>query len=251
MSIQTQIIRTILVDDELAARETLRTYLLKYCKGIEIVGEACDVPSAIAIIKELKPALVFLDVEMPFGNAFDVLEQSSEQRFETIFVTAFTEYAIKAFNFSASYYILKPVDIQELTKAVDKVKTLINHQSSPNVSNILYENFKFPENKKLVLPTTNGFEVILVNTIIRLCGSSNYTEIYLMDGKKKVVSRVLKFFEDLLSDQGFMRIHKSHIINLEQVKRYHKGKGGSIELSDGSEVEVSPTKKQELLARFK
>ena len=244
-------IRTIIVDDELAARETLRTYLIKYCTGIEIIGEASDVPSAISIINELKPALVFLDVEMPFGNAFDVLENTAEIGFETIFITAFSEYAIKAFNFSASYYILKPVDIQDLLKAVTKVKSLLSQKSTPNISQILYENFKYPENKKLVLPTTNGFEVVLVKNIIRLSGSSNYTEIYLIDGKKKVVSRILKVFEDMLSDQGFMRIHKSHIINLEHIKSYHKGKGGSIELTDGSEVEVSPNKKQELLALFK
>lgn len=245
-----QFIQAIIVDDEPAARETLLSYINKYCEGISVIGEASDVPSAIETINRLKPALVFLDVEMPFGNAFDVLENTASLGFETIFITAFSEYAIKAFNFSAAYYILKPVDIGELVKAVNKVKVQLSQKSQPVVSQVLYENIKNPENKKLVLPTTTGFEVVLVKNIVRLSGSSNYTEIFLNDGKKKVVSRVLKVFEEMLNDQGFMRIHKSHIINLEQIKAYHKGRGGTVELTDGSEIEVSPNKKQELLAFF-
>ncbi len=245
-----QFIKAIIVDDEPAARETLLSYITKYCEGINVIGEASDVPSAIETINRLRPNLVFLDVEMPFGNAFDVLENTDSLGFETIFITAFSEYAIKAFNFSAAYYILKPVDIGELVKAVDKVKIQLSQKSQPIVSQVLYENIKNPKNKKLVLPTTTGFEVVAVKNIIRLSGSSNYTEIFLNDGKKKVVSRVLKVFEEMLADQGFMRVHKSHIINLEQIKAYHKGRGGTVELSDGSEIEVSPNKKQELIGYF-
>jgi two-component system LytT family response regulator len=243
-------IKAILVDDEQAARETLNSYINKYCQGIEIIGEAQDVPSAIECIRRLKPQLVFLDVEMPFGNAFDVLEQTSELEYETIFITAFSDYAIKAFNFSAAYYILKPVDIGELIKAVDKVKHQIDQKIKPVVSKIIADNLKHPEHKKLVLPTTTGFEVIAIHDIVRLSGSSNYTEIFLNDGKKKVVSRVLKYFEEMLKDHGFMRVHKSHIINIEQIKSYHKGRGGMVVMSDKSEVEVSPLKKQELLGHF-
>lgn len=243
-------IRALIIDDEQAARETLNTYISKYCVGIDIVGEAVDVPSAIAAIKQLKPELLFLDVEMPFGNAFDVLEGTSEINYETIFITAFSEYAIKAFNFSAAYYILKPVDIEELVKAVEKVKEQLSLKIKNIPGQILAENFSHPENKKLVLPTPTGFEVVKVKDIIRLCGSSNYTEIYLNDGRKKVVSRVLKNFEDMLAEQGFMRVHKSHIINLEHIKSYHKGRGGSVVLSDGCEVEVSPNKKADLLKFF-
>ncbi len=248
--IQNETINAILVDDEQAARETLHSYIKKYCQGIQIVGEAQDVPSAIEAIRRWKPQLVFLDVEMPFGNAFDVLEQTADHEFETIFITAFSDYAIKAFNFSAAYYILKPVDIGELVKAVEKVKRQIDQKIKPVISKIIAENIRHPENKKLVLPTTNGFEVIAIQDIVRLSGSSNYTEIFLVDGKKKVVSRVLKYFEEMLKDHGFMRIHKSHIINIEQIKSYHKGRGGTVMMSDKSEVEVSPLKKQELLAHF-
>lgn len=246
----TKTITALIVDDEPAARETLLAYIGKYCEGVNVIGEAADVPSAIETINRLKPELVFLDVEMPFGNAFDVLENTATIGFETIFITAYSEYAINAFNFSAAYYILKPVDIGELIKAVNKVRTSLSQKSVPRVSQVLYENMRHPENKKLVLPTTTGFEVVAIKDIVRLSGSSNYTEIFLTDGKKKVVSKVLKFFEEMLFDQGFMRVHKSHIINLEQIKKYHKGRGGSIELTDGSEIEVSPNKKQELLGHF-
>ena len=250
MTVSNKNIQAIIVDDEAAARETLLSYIKKYCEGVSVIGEAFDVPSAIETINRLKPQLVFLDVEMPFGNAFDVLENTASIGFQTIFITAFSEYAIKAFNFSAAYYILKPVDIEELLLAVNKVKSQLEKNEKPIVSQVLYDNIKNPENKKLVLPTTTGFEVVQVKNIIRLSGSSNYTEIYLNDGKKKVVSRVLKVFEEMLTDQGFMRVHKSHIINLDQIKAYHKGRGGLIELTDGSEIEVSPNKKQELLEYF-
>lgn len=249
-SINSNLIKAVIVDDEPVARETLLNYIIKYCEGVEVIAQANDVPSAIETINRLKPELVFLDVEMPFGNAFDVLENTSSVQYETIFITAFSEYAIKAFNFSAAYYILKPLDIDELIKAIEKVKQQIQLKTEPLVSKVLSENMRNPENKKLVLPTTTGFEVLPVKNIVRLSGSSNYTEIYLLDGKKKVVSRVLKQFEEMLCDQGFMRIHKSHIINLEQIKSYHKGRGGTVELSDGSEIEVSPNKKQDLLAYF-
>lgn len=244
-----EIIYAVIVDDEQAARETMGTYIKKYCDNVVIIGEAGDVPSAVETITRLKPTLVFLDVEMPFGNAFDVLENTTAVSYETIFVTAFSEYAVKAFNFSAAYYILKPLDIEELVKAVNKVKSQLS-QKAPVSSQVLRENILNPGNKKIVLPTNSGFEVVAIKNIIRLSGSSNYTEIFLLDGKKKVVSRVLKAFEEMLCDQGFMRVHKSHIINLEQIKSYHKGRGGTVELSDGYEIEVSPNRKQEFLAYF-
>ena len=240
----------LIVDDEFSARETLSNYIRRYCKGIEIIGEAADVTSAVQAIRQLKPGLVFLDVEMPFGNAFDVLEQTSDINYETIFITAFSEYAVKAFQFSAAHYLLKPVDIGDLVAAVEKVKMSVDRNLQPEWTKVLNENLQNPGNRKLVLPTTSGFEVIPVARIIRLGGSSNYTEIFLDDGRKKVVSKVLKHFEDLLSGNGFMRVHKSHIINLDHVKSYHRGKGGWLEMDDGSEIEVSPSKKQELLDHF-
>lgn len=244
-------LRTIIVDDESAARETLKNYVGKYCPDLQILGEAFDVPSAVALIEKEKPDLVFLDVEMPFGNAFDVLEQTNDIFFETIFITAFSEYAIKALNFSASYYILKPVEIDELIKAVEKVHENRREEKTFSNAKILFDNLKNPSQRKLVLPTTSGFDVVPVKEIIRLSGSGNYTDIFLTEGRKKVVSKVLRHFQELLEDQGFMRVHKSHLINMEFITGYQRGRGGSVTMSDGSEIEVSPNKKQELLGYFK
>jgi two-component system LytT family response regulator len=243
-------IRAIIADDESAARETLKNYILKYCEGVEIISEAKDVPEAISEIKKHQPQLLFLDVEMPFGNAFDVLEQTSDIPYETIFVTAFSEYAIKALNFSAAYYILKPVAIEELVKAVEKVRENMQQVDRINRSAIISQNLKNPENRKLVLPTTSGFEVVPVKEIIRLSGSGNYTDIYMIDGKKKVVSKVLRHFQELLEDQGFMRVHKSHMVCLEHIQAYHRGRGGMLTMADGAEIEVSPSRKQEILDYF-
>jgi two-component system LytT family response regulator len=243
-------IRAIIADDEAAARETLRNYIARYCPDVDVVAEAKDVPDAVEKIKGFKPALLFLDVEMPFGNAFDVLDQTADLGYETIFVTAFSEYAIKALNFSAAYYILKPVAIEELIKAVEKARENMENSDGVNRSAVLAQNLKNPENKKLVLPTTTGFEVVQIKDIIRLTGSGNYTEIFLTDGKKKVVSKVLKHFQELLEDQGFIRVHKSHIVCMDQVQGYHRGRGGLLTMADGAEIEVSPTKKQDVIDYF-
>lgn len=243
-------VKAIIADDEAAARETMRNYINRYCENVEIVAEAKDVPDAVAAIRKHEPDLLFLDVEMPFGNAFDVLDQTSDLGFETIFVTAFSEYAIKALNFSAAYYILKPVAIDELVSAVEKAVQNLENKSATSRSAVVAENLRNPENKKLVLPTAAGFEVVAVKEIIRLTGSGNYTEIFLTDGKKKVVSKVLKHFQEMLEDQGFIRVHKSHIVCMDQVQGYHRGRGGMLTMADGAEIEVSPTKKQEVLNYF-
>lgn len=240
-------LKAIIADDESAARETLRNYVERYCPDVEIIAEAKDVPEAIAVVKNLKPDLLFLDVEMPFGNAFDVLDQTADQGYETIFVTAFSEYAIQALNFSAAYYILKPVSIEELVKAVGKVRENLESEDTVNRSAVLAQNLQNPENRKLVVPTTHGFEVLQVNEIIRLSGSGNYTEIFMTGGRKKVVSKVLKHFQDLLENQGFKRVHKSHLVCMEHVQAYQRGRGGVLTMADGAEIEVSPNKKQEIL----
>lgn len=244
-------IKAVIVDDELMARETLRSYVQRYCPEVDLAGEAADVPSAVELIRNIKPDLVFLDVEMPFGNAFDVLEQTSELDFEAIFITAYSDYAIKALNFSAAYYILKPIDIDELVKAVDKVIKSKSEKSDLRPTKVLSDNMRSDiASQRLALPVASGYELIPVRDIVRLEGGGNYTDIYMTDGKKKTVTKVLRFFEEVLEGKGFMRVHKSHIINLENVSGYHKGRGGSVVMSNGHEVEVSPGKKDDLLARI-
>jgi two-component system LytT family response regulator len=242
-------IRALIADDEQSCRETLRHYLSHYCKQVKVVGETNDVKDCILKIRDLKPDLVFLDVEMPFGNAFDVLEQTANIPYKTIFVTAFSEYALRALNASASYYLLKPLSIDELIRAVEKVS--LTEQNPQQVqSGIIRENLSSGRIHKILIPTLSGFEVLKTDEMIRLSGNGNYTDLFLTGGRRKTVSRVLKYFEELLQADGFLRVHKSHMVNMDYAVAWHRGKGGFLELSDGSEVEVSPQRKEEVLSRL-
>lgn len=247
-----QRIKSVIVEDESAAREALKNYLGKYCPQIEVIGEAHNCKEAIPLLHDLQPQLVFLDVEMPFGNAFDVLEGCKDLYFETIFVTAFSEYSLRALNQSAAYYLLKPISIEELILAVNKVQQHIINQEIINRNRVLIDNFREPrpEKQQVILPTLEGFEVIKMEEIIRLQGNGNFTDIYLRNKTKKMVCRFLKHFGEILP-YPFIRVHKSHIINANYVKSYHKNSGGYIVLEDNTEIEVSPTYKEEFLKNFR
>lgn len=241
-------IKSVLVDDEKIARDVLRNYLAKYCPQIEILGEAENIKDAVPLISETQPQLVFLDVEMPFGNAFDVLEATKEFSYETIFITAFSQYSLQALNKSASYYILKPIDIQELILAVNKVAENVEKNEELNRNKILLENLKLkPEKQQLILPTLQGFDVVKTEDIVRLQADGNFTQVYLTDHSKKMVCRFLKYFDDLL-ENPFVRVHRSHIINTNFVKSYHKS--GTATLSDDTEIEVSSSFKDQFLKVF-
>lgn len=241
-------IRSILVDDEKIARDVLKNYLNKYCPQVEILGEAENIKEAVPMIAELQPQLVFLDVEMPFGNAFDVLEATREYTYETIFITAFSEYSLHALNKSASYYILKPIDIQELILAVNKVSESLENKEELNRNKILLENLKLkPEKQQLILPTLQGFDVVKTEDIVRLQADGNFTQVYLNNNTKKMVCRFLKHFDDLL-EHPFVRVHRSHIINTNFVKSYHKS--GTATLADDTEIEVSGSFKDQFLKVF-
>ncbi len=241
-------IRAIIVDDEQIARNVLRNYLSKYCPQVEILDEAENIKEAVPKIEKLRPDLVFLDVEMPFGNSFDVLEATKLIPYETIFITAFSEYSLKALNLSASYYILKPIDIQELINAVNKVSETLEKKEEFNRNKILLENLnQKPEKQQMMLPTVQGFDVVKLNQIIRLQADGNFTQIHLKDGSKKMVCRFLKHFENIL-DFPFVRIHRSHIINFNGVKSYHKN--GEVVLNDDTEIEVSASYKDDFLKLF-
>jgi two-component system LytT family response regulator len=245
-----QKIKSVIVEDELAAREVLKNYLSKYCPQVEVIGEAQNIKEAVPLLHELQPQLVFLDVEMPFGNAFDVLEACKDLHFETIFVTAFSEYSLKALNQSAAYYLLKPISIEELIVAVNKVHHQILNHEIFNRNKIIVANFQEPkpEKQQVILPTLEGFEVVKMEEIVRLRGNGNFTDLYLGNGSKKMACRFLKHFSEILP-LPFIRVHKSHIINLNCVKSYNKG--GIITLNDGAEIEVSPTYKEDFLRNFK
>ncbi|MFV0418135.1 MAG: LytR/AlgR family response regulator transcription factor [Dysgonomonas sp.] len=247
-----QKIKCVIVEDESAAREALKNYLSKYCPQVEVIGEAHNGKEAVPILHDLEPQLVFLDVEMPFGNAFDVLESCKDLYFETIFVTAFSEYSLRALNQSAAYYLLKPISIEELILAVNKVQQHIINKEIFDRNKILVENFKEtkPEKQQVILPTLEGFEVVKIEDVVRLQGNGNFTDIYLKDKSKKMVCRFLKHFHEILP-YPFVRVHKSHIVNFDFVKSYHKNSGGYVTLADGTEIEISSSYKNDFLHLFK
>lgn len=247
-----QKITAIIVEDEDAALKALERYIQKFCPQIQLIGAAHNCNEAIEVIHTCKPQLVFLDVEMPFGNAFDVLDGCKDISFETIFVTAFSEYSLRALNQSASYYLLKPVSIEELIIAVNKVQQQLHQKQFINRNQILVDNSKEarPEKQQIILPTLDGFDVVKMEEIVRLKGNGNFTDVFLQDGSKKMVCRFLKHFTEMLP-YPFIRIHKSHVINIHFVKSYHKGAGGYVMLNDGAEVEVSVGYKDAFLELFK
>jgi two-component system LytT family response regulator len=243
-------IKAVIVDDEAIARTVLQNYLAKYCPVVEVLGKAEHIKEAVPMIQSVKPDLVFLDVEMPFGNAFDVLEACGEQVFETIFITAYSEYSMKALNRSAAYYILKPIDISELVTAVNRVQETLLKKEELNRNRILLQNLKMkPDQQQVVLPTMQGFDVIKTSDISKLQAKGNFTEVCLTDGTKKLICKFLKHFDDILEDP-FIRVHRSFIVNLLYVRSYARGAGGYLTLMDGTEVEVSPTYKELLLKRL-
>ncbi len=240
-------IKAVIVDDELIARDVLENYLKKYCPIVQVVGQAQHIKEAVPMIKELQPDLVFLDVEMPFGNAFDVLEACQPEEFETIFITAYSEYSLRALNLSAAYYILKPIDITELIAAVHKVQLSILNKEDFNRTKILLDNLKGrPEKQQIILPTLQGFDVIKTENIIKLQANGNFTDVYLKDGTSKMICKFLKHFDELLT-APFVRIHRSFIVNINFVKSYSKSTGGFVTLVDGSEMEVTATYKEQLV----
>tara|TARA_R110002051_G_scaffold159536_2_gene230902 strand:- start:17944 stop:18672 length:729 start_codon:yes stop_codon:yes gene_type:complete len=240
-------LNAILVEDEANSREILRNYILKYCPEVTLVGEASTIKEGLALIKEQHLDLVFLDVEMPFGNAFDLLDQVPDRTFETVFVTAYNHYALDALNNHAAYYLMKPISIDELINAVAYVKEIRQKENALD-DKILKTNLKSVAGK-ITLPQQDGFQVLNVADIIYCKADDNYTEIYL-ENKKIVVSKTLKYFEEALSEFPFARIHKSYLVNVNEVIKYVKGKGGSVIVSNGKELLVSSSKKKDLLAYF-
>ncbi|MBL7897473.1 MAG: response regulator transcription factor, partial [Crocinitomicaceae bacterium] len=222
----------------------------KYCDGVQVLELCKNIDEGLAAIQKHKPDIVFLDIEMPFGDGFDLLDRAGEINFDVVFITAFSHYAIKALNMSATYYILKPVDIDELTEAVKKIREKKNQKIS--TTKILLENNKTtnPDQKQIVLPHLSGFVVVKIADVMRIEADNNYSTVYLTDGTKQVVSRTLKFFEELLNESGFIRIHQSHLINTKFISEFKKGKTAQVKLSDGVWLDISAQRKKEFLDLF-
>lgn len=245
-------IRAIIVDDEPKNRKVLRSLLTDFCPDIIIAGEAGSAEDAAKVIAAEKPDLLFLDIEMPYGNAFDLLDKLMPVNFEIVFITAFDEYTLKAFRYSALDYLLKPVDIEELKAAVKKaaekihLKTL-NKQLANLLQNIHPAKSATP---KIALPTQEGFVFQSTRDIVRFEAKGNYTYIFTMDGQKHISSRTIRQYEEMLPEKLFFRIHNSHIINLSYIKKYHKGRGGQVIMTDGTVLEVATRRKDDFLALF-
>jgi two-component system LytT family response regulator len=240
-------LRAILVEDEANSREILRNYISKYCPNVILLGEAASIKEALVLIENNELDLVFLDVEMPFGNAFDLLDQLPDRTFETVFVTAYDHYAKDALNNHAAYYLTKPINIDELINAVDYVEGVREKEASLE-GEVLSAKANGVEGK-LTLPQQDGFQILNISEILYCKADDNYTEIYLLN-KKILVSKTLKYFEDALTEYPFARVHKSFLVNVNEVVKYRKGKGGSVVMSNGKEVMVSASKKKDFLSYF-
>jgi len=243
-------VRCLIIDDEDKAREILAEMLRLYCTNVEVIGQAHNVSSAHDLIRMLKPDLILLDIKMPDGSGFDLLNKFNKIDFKVIFITAHEEYAIKAFRFSALDYLLKPIDPSELVTAVEKVSAYqedngINEQFQAFKEN--FNNTEMVQDKRIVLKTTENIYVIYLRDVIRCQSEKNYTYFYFTNRERIIVSKTLKEFDDILSEFNFMRIHRSHLINLKFIDRYEKSDGGYVIMTDGSKVEVSHRKKEFLL----
>lgn len=247
-------IRAVVIDDEKRARDLLiRKLDQSLSKRLEVVGQADDVSTGVKLIKEQKPDLVFLDIQMHEGTGFDLLEHFPDIDFEVIFVTAYDQYAVKAFKFSAFGYLLKPIKSRELSEVVDKLQERIA-QLKAGVDKrlkVLVENYGDDERiKKLVVANRSGFQVTRVEDIVRLEGDSNYTHFIIEGGGKITTSKTLGEYEELLNDHGFFRIHQSTIVNLRHVKGYNRDHGDKVEMSDGKSFNLSRHRKAGFLERF-
>ena len=243
-------IKSIIVDDEKHGRENLAGLLKEYCREIDLTGEAVSVEEAIKLIHERKPELIFLDIEMPGKNGFELLEHFQQFDFEVIFVTAYDSYAIKAIRFSAADYILKPINYKELQNAVQKVAAIIRSKKENYRLRNLLDNMQQPQHAKIGLPTSDKVDFVDVNDIIYCKSEGSYTTVYLSE-KQILVSKNIGEFEDLLDEHSFLRVHKTFLVNLNHVTAYLKIDGGILEMTGGTKIPISRRRKEMVLQKLK
>ncbi len=243
-------LKALIVDDEPYCCEAL-VLLLEDSPDVEIAAVCHNAVDALTVIKKYNPDLVFLDVEMPKMNGFEMLEQLPAVNFEIIFTTSYDQYALKAIRFSAIDYLLKPVDSEELEKAIQKV---IHRSQKPIAEQleILMQKIHQPSTpiNKIAMPTMEGLQMIPVDSIISCESDSNYTILFLKNNKKIIASRTLKEIEELLEEHSFARVHRCYLANLNEVEKYVKGEGGYLVMSDGTSIDVARNKKEVLLKKL-
>ncbi|HEV8079933.1 MAG TPA: LytTR family DNA-binding domain-containing protein [Chitinophagaceae bacterium] len=244
-------ITAVIIDDEKKCVSYLTKTLEKKFQEISVIGAAQNVPEGLKLLRQTKPDILFLDIEMPGKNGFELLIEIKEINFDVIFTTAYNEYAIKAIRFAALDYLLKPIDEEELRQALERYKQK-KKQSTAQQMNLLFDNLKNINNAytKISVSTAEGVIFLNVADIIYCEATGSYTQFYLKNKEKLLSSRTLKDFEEMLSENNFFRIHHSYLINMNEIKRYIRGEGGSIIMSNGNEVLVSRRKKEEFIKKL-
>jgi two-component system LytT family response regulator len=246
--------KALIVDDEFDGVSILQRMLALNCKQVQVVGTCANAAEGKQKADQLNPDIVFLDVQMPGKNGFEMLAEMQHRNFEVIFVTAHNHYMLQALQFSAADYLLKPVDEDRLMEAMQRVeRKLLQRGDDRNIEALLYnlQRTGAPNEMKLCIPTLKGFVVLKLEDIIICEAEKNYTIIHLQNRKPLVVSRPLMEYERILEGTPFLRVHKTYLINLQHVHEYHRGEGGVVIMSNGAEVEVSRRKKELFLSRIK
>ena len=246
-------LRALLIDDEPECLRSLTQDLDKFCPEVEVVGQCNSGKDGIKQINALKPDVVFLDIDMPFINGFDVLEMVPDATFEVIFTTAHDKYAIKAFRISAVDYLLKPIAHEALREAVDKLRGRQESGQRNGQIEFLIQQIKDLENnnvRKVALPTFDGLEFINLDDIIYCQSDGAYSNVFFKDGSKLYISKTLRYLEDALCTFHFFRVHNSYIVNLNYIRKYSKADGGALIMTSGDRIRVSRSKKDELLKLF-
>jgi len=243
-------LKAIIIDDEKNSREVLSKLVSTYCRGVAIVAEASNFEEGLEAISKHKPGLVFLDLEMPDANGLELFTRLDKMDFEVIITTGHQEYAVKAVKTAALDYLLKPVDVEELEAAVDRVFGQRKENRENKNFDIFIKNFKNSSEQQIALASSEGLTFLKVKEIIYCKGDGAYTYFFIEDGSKITVSKNLKEFEDLLGDKGFYRIHKSYLINLSHMKKYMRGDGGYVIMSNGDSADVSKRKKEGFLTQL-
>lgn len=244
-------IRALIVEDEINNQELLANLLKRYCQNVEVCGVAASVSDAISKIKTLNPDIVFLDYQLQGGNGFDILDTFTKPTFKVIFITGYSEYAIKAFKYSALDYILKPINISELVNAVERFNPDIKDYGSSY--NYLKTKIVSAEQEmdKIVIPDKKEYKVVSLNEIIFVQAINSFVKFYLSDGSIFQSSHSLKFYQELLPKDLFFKVHKSYIINKSEIKSISQGRGGDVIMSSGAKVPIATRRKPEFLKSLK
>jgi two-component system, LytTR family, response regulator len=241
-------LKAILVDDELSSLQNLQSKLLEFCPDVEVVATAQKPEDAILLIRQHKPDVIFLDIEMPRMNGFRMLDELGELDFEIIFTTAYNHYAVDAIRISAFDYLMKPVAIKDLQNAVERMAKYRQTQTRDKLD-VLRRSLSTTKSQeeKIAIPTNEGLEFIPIKNILHIESSSNYSKLFLTDGKNILVTKLLKDFEDILEPYNFFRVHNSHLINLAYIKKYIRGEGGQVVMQNGDVIDVARRKKEEFI----